>query len=218
MRDVRVSLSTTPGALFDLVGYVQINASFTMSMPEIPWPSSFAALSRTLSEAFNVNFATQLGSIDCLLASSACYRTLNTMVFQLVERSLPSPHGGFKAQVAPATRRRASASSSKACLSFQLKSMPSPQELASIWRLRREDSLLFNHQICAVGFLLALPLGQLLARACLHADKQRALTDTATTFWLVLAMLAHAPLTNLLFGCLQCEWFDDIAVLKQVLT
>ncbi len=46
-------------------------------------------------------------------------------------------------------------------------------------------------------------------------DKRRTLVDSATTIWLVLAMLAHAPLTNLLFGCLQCEWFDDIAVLKR---
>ena len=77
------ALGTFKGALFDLVGYMQINASFTGSMPEIPWPSSFAALSRKLSEAFNVNFATQLGSADCLLASSVCYRTLNTMLIAM---------------------------------------------------------------------------------------------------------------------------------------
>ena len=48
-----------------------------------------------------------------------------------------------------------------------------------------------------------------------RADKRGSLADSSTTIWLVLAMLAHAPLTNLLFGCLQCEWFDDIAVLKR---
>jgi len=47
------------------------------------------------------------------------------------------------------------------------------------------------------------------------AKKRSTLVDSATTIWLVLAMLAHAPLTNLLFGCLQCQWFDDIAVLKR---
>jgi len=141
-------MGTLKGTLFDLIGYVQINASFTMSMPEIAWPSSFAALSRVLSEAFNFSIATQIGSADCLLATSVCERTLNTM-------------------------------------------------------------------LVAVGFFLALPLSQLVARVCLPADKQRTLADSATTIWLVLAMLAHAPLTNLLFGCLQCEWFDDLAVVKR---
>ena len=142
-------LSTFKGALFDLIGYLQINASFALSMPEVPWPSSFSELSKSLSGAFNVNFATQLGSADCLLASSVCYRTLNTMLI-------------------------------------------------------------------AMGFLLALPLSQLVARCCrMNASKRRSLADSATTIWLVLAMLAHAPLTNLILGCLQCEWFDDISVLKR---
>lgn len=47
------------------------------------------------------------------------------------------------------------------------------------------------------------------------AKKRLALADSATSIWLVLAMLAHAPLTNLLFGCLQCQWFDDISVLQR---
>ena len=142
-------LSTFKGALFDLIGYLQINASFALSMPEVPWPSSFSELSKSLSGAFNINFATQLGSADCLLASSVCYRTLNTMLI-------------------------------------------------------------------AMGFLLALPLSQLVARCCgMNASKRRSLADSATTIWLVLAMLAHAPLTNLILGCLQCEWFDDISVLKR---
>jgi hypothetical protein len=143
------ALGTFKGALFDLIGYLQINASFALSMPEVPWPSSFSELSTSLSGAFNVNFATDLGSADCLLASSVCYRTLNTMLI-------------------------------------------------------------------AMGFLLALPLSQLIARGCrMHASKRRILADSATTIWLVLAMLAHAPLTNLILGCLQCEWFDDISVLKR---
>ena len=142
-------LGTFKGALFDLIGYLQINASFALSMPEVPWPSSFSELSKSLSGAFNINFATQLGSADCLLASSVCYRTLNTMLI-------------------------------------------------------------------AMGFLLALPLSQLVARCCrMNASKRRSLADSATTIWLVLAMLAHAPLTNLILGCLQCEWFDDISVLKR---
>ena len=143
------ALGTFKGALFDLIGYLQINASFALSMPEVPWPSSFSELSKSLSGAFNVNFVTDLGSADCLLASSVCYRTLNTMLI-------------------------------------------------------------------AMGFLLALPLSQLVARGCrMHASKRRILADSATTIWLVLAMLAHAPLTNLILGCLQCEWFDDISVLKR---
>ena len=79
------AMGALKGALFDLIGYVQINASFTLSMSsaEIQWPSSFAALSRALSEAFNVNFATQLGAFDCLLASNVCFRTLNTMIFAM---------------------------------------------------------------------------------------------------------------------------------------
>ena len=60
-------LGTFKGALFDLIGYLQINASFALSMPEVPWPSSFSELSKSLSSAFNINFATQLGSADCLL-------------------------------------------------------------------------------------------------------------------------------------------------------
>ena len=77
------ALSTFKGALFDLVGYMQINASFSNSMPEVGWPSSFAALSRAISSAFNVKFATQLGSADCLLASNVCYRTLNTVLIAM---------------------------------------------------------------------------------------------------------------------------------------
>ena len=142
-------LGTFKGALFDLVGYLQINASFALSMPEVPWPSSFSELSKSLSGAFNINFATQLGSADCLLASSVCFRTLNTMLM-------------------------------------------------------------------AMGFLLALPLSQFVARCCrMNASKRRSLADSATAIWLVIVMLAHAPLTNLILGCLQCEWFDDISVLKR---
>ena len=73
-----------------------------------------------------------------------------------------------------------------------------------------------NTMLIAMGFLLALPLSQLIARGCrMHASKRRILADSATTIWLVLAMLAHAPLTNLILGCLQCEWFDDISVLQR---
>ena len=61
----------------DLVGFIQINSSFTDSMPEIPWPSSFAALSNSMRRAFNVGMATELGSIECWARANYCARTLN---------------------------------------------------------------------------------------------------------------------------------------------
>ena len=64
----------------DLVGFIQVNSSFTNSMPEIKWPTSFASLSESMRDAFNVGFATRLGSIECLVPTTYCDRVLNIML------------------------------------------------------------------------------------------------------------------------------------------
>ena len=49
-------------------------------MPEIAWPTSFSSLSESMRDAFNVGFATQLGSVDCLVPTTYCDRVLNIML------------------------------------------------------------------------------------------------------------------------------------------
>ena len=67
----------------DLVGFIQINSSFTNSMPKIAWPSSFSALAESLRSAFNVGFVTELGKLQCWAGkSNYCSRALNAMLVQ----------------------------------------------------------------------------------------------------------------------------------------
>jgi len=64
----------------DLVNFIQVNSSMTLSLPSIEWPESFTTLSQTMRDTFGVDFFTQLGSLDCWLETNYCARALNAML------------------------------------------------------------------------------------------------------------------------------------------
>jgi hypothetical protein len=80
-----LSLSASLAALakfivFDMTNYLQINSGLSDSM-DLQWPPFFSEVTRVVGGVFNLNFLTDIGSLNCTLHMNYCFKVLCIMMF-----------------------------------------------------------------------------------------------------------------------------------------